>query len=418
MELLLFTLILIIVYQRPGIGLVLLLNIYLIRSIPSIDWDNPGYLADDALGRSLIMGVLLPMISMLFIFFKSIIYNKFKVFYRLDIYDFLIISLLLILVVYIPVSPTVYLSTEYFLKVLFLGASYYFISKYLLLNSNDSKIIIKDIFLTVYYFGIVISILAILILLFNKILLIRLTLPGIHPIPFSQSIGASFLVSLSIFISEGKLLNVLSKRIIKFNSLFLIYLGIALLMTNTRGVLLAACVCSFMLIIFNPYKVKKRKVFFYGVPIIIIFLYLVILIGPDFLFRRVFNSSNDESISNRMYAYLDSIKIFQNNPFGIGTGAFGSYSRLGYPHNLILQNIAEYGIIGFVWSLLLLIGMFYSMTIAFIIRKRVSYSIVIVVFFLYYFIESMFSFTLWMQKGLFLSFGLLSYIAYLKSKKS
>lgn len=416
MESILFITLFLIAFSRPAIGIVLLLNIYLIKPLILLDANSIGYDADFALGSNLLLGAILPAFTLIVIFFKKLYIKKYRYSYPFDKFEMLILSLSLILLVYVPVSPVSSHSLSYFLKFLFLGISYYFVVKFILFNSNNPRYILKMIFLAFYYFGIVISIISLLIMFSQNIVLKRLTLPGIHPIPFAQAIGISFLFSFAIFISNGKLLALTNKLVIKFNVAIFIYLFIVLLFTNTRGILLAVALSSLILLLYNPYRLEKIKFYFISFFVLILSSYLISNIGIDVLFHRLMNSANDASVSDRLLAYNDSVNLFFNHPFGVGTGAFGYFSDFGYPHNLFLQNISEYGIFGLLWSIAFIFILCSTLFYFFRLRKIEPLSILALMMVIFYFTESMFSFTLWMQKGLFLSLGLLSYLYAIKRK--
>jgi O-antigen ligase len=410
----LFIFILILGIRKPIVAIVLLINIYLIKAIPYIDWYDPSYTAEDLLGNDIVFGAILPLL-VIFLIIGKIFFSKFhKLVYKLDVFDFLLGALTIILLVYIFVSPDFYFSLDYFLRFIFIGLSYYFVVKLVLFNVKDPVKALKESLLTFYFFGIIISLTAYLIILLNKVIILRLTLPGIHAIPFSQAIGMSFIISFVIFITKGRVLDIKSSKFLFFNNFILFYLMVSLFATNTRGILLSSFLSILFFLIFKTIRItflRKMLLFSSMIPVLLFLLYYI---DTSHIFRDL---SQDQSTAERFIAFNQCISIFYDNIFGVGTGAFHFHSTLPYPHNLFLENLVNYGIIGIFWNIFFVFVIGYGLYICLKIRRKYYYSILIFTMFLFYFIETMFSFTLWMQKGMFFSLGVLSYILYMKDYK-
>lgn len=411
LEIAIFFIVLIISIKRPGVGLVLLINIYAIRSLAEINWHAPCYLMDCQIGSNLLLGIILPILSLFLIVLKIYMKNK-TIIYPFDKIDILLLFLASIVLIYSVFSPDIYASIEYFIKFILIGLSYYVVGKIYIFNEKDLTRVIREVFLSFYFIGLFLSLIAYLVLYLNDLVIIRLTLPGIHPIPFAQSVGMSFILSFILFFTDGKILNIKSKSFLFFNNIVLLYLTITLFATNTRGILLASILTLLLMIIFNPIRIKKIKIFIFSILFLLGTIYLVTVIDINFLFNRLLNSATDQSIGDRFIAYTDSIEIFSEHMFGVGTDTFRLYSLLPYPHNLFLQNIAEYGLLGLIWNYLFIALIIYLFYIAFTIRNKFPLSILFYFIFIYYVIETMFSFTLWMHKGLYFSMSFLSYIIY------
>jgi O-antigen ligase len=399
--------------KKPGIALVALINIYTIRSFADINWSNPQYYTDYyQIPPSIIFSLILPLISFILILINIFIRNK-NIQYPLDVIDILLFLLTVILLIFINFSPDTYDAIEYFIKFITIGISFYIIGKIYIFNNDNPVKILKEIFLSFYFLGIILSLAANAILYFNHLTIERLTLPGVHPIPFAQAVGMTFILSFVIFITNGEIFKIRSKSFLIFNQLVFLFITISLFATNTRGILFASIFSILIFLFLNPIKVHKVQILFFSFILFFSILYIITVIDISFLFSRLIHSSTDQSISDRVLAYSDSIQIFSEHIFGVGTNAFSHYSFLVYPHNLFLQNIAEYGIFGLVWNYLLIAFTGYLLYLVYQLRYRATLFILVYIIFIYYFIETMFSFTLWMHKGLYFNLGLLSYAIFI-----
>ena len=76
--------------------------------------------------------------------------------------------------------------------------------------------------------------------------IMRLTIQGVHPIPFAQSIGLGLISSLFLILRN-------IKKQIKSNLLFFktALLTIILLYTNTRGVIISFVISMFFVLVFS-----------------------------------------------------------------------------------------------------------------------------------------------------------------------
>ena len=110
-----FFVVLIISIKKPGIGLVLLINTYQVRSLAEISWQNPCYASDCQIGPNIILGAILPTFSLFFIVLKTYAQNK-VIKYPFDSIDALLLSISLILLIYSIFSPDPYSSIEYFIE--------------------------------------------------------------------------------------------------------------------------------------------------------------------------------------------------------------------------------------------------------------------------------------------------------------
>ena len=130
------------------------------------------------------------------------------------------------------------------------------------------------------------------------------------------------------------------------------------------GVLLTTCV------VYRWIPVKRRLLIVLGG---IALLAMLLIVMPDnlrFRYERLLSNDLGSSIESRLDAYETAWKMLVDSPIiGMGTGSFRAYQgRLDYPHNIILEAMAENGIVG----LVLLIGFIGSVWLRLIRALRAS----------------------------------------------
>ena len=192
-----------------------------------------------------------------------------------------------------------------------------------------------------------------------------------------------------------------------FKAAFLI---IILLFTNTRGVVVSLV---FSLIVAGGLYLKKPKINKKTATIILVsslslIVAIIIFVDIKDIFGRFyFDAYAFESILQRFDSVFESIRIFRQNLYtGIGPTAFPTYSILPYPHNFILEYIVFFGI----WGAILILLLTIFITELYIItakNKKDIFYVFLFITFLFYFIETQLSFTLWTHKGVYFSLGLL-----------
>ena len=389
-------------FTKPVVGLALLLQINIIRSLAIIDFQNPCF--DCANEPDMFLGAIIPLLGFVLIIIKlelrkSITYviNEFDGFFLLAIPIVFMASFY---------SPNFIASIDYSFRFLFLGSGFYFITKIIISNTNQYLEKTYLFFKTTLILSVVLGTIAGVLYLTKGENHLRLTLPGVHPIPFSQLIGVGVLVSFVTFITNGRFLQIHSKTILNINKLALLYLIVLLLATNTRGVMLSVGVAILFYVIVTKVKIKKRTLYISGGILLIGLITVINYIDVDVLFTRMFSPYTAKSVDDRLIAYQDSFMMLLEHPFGVGTNGFSYYSILPYPHNLFLENIANYGIFGIAMSIYFLLLIMFMLLITIRNHKKNYMYVFLFALFIYFFIETMFSFTLWMHKGLYLSIGL------------
>jgi len=135
------------------------------------------------------------------------------------------------------------------------------------------------------------------------------------------------------------------KKINWFYSFLIIFCAYLSLLAGARQMIYGIVGVIFIYFIINYKSYISGQIIFYvffAVSLIIIFESTNIPFISDFLI----NKDVTETLGGRMGAYEQAIRIFQEKPFwgnGIGGFAFHGENR-SYPHNIILEIMAEGGI--------------------------------------------------------------------------
>lgn len=399
-------------FLRPSIGLIMLLNMNLIRNLININFIDPCLKCTR--DSDLFLGALIPLLGFILIFFRLDLSKRIK--YTLDYVDLFFIANIVVLLYSSFFSLDVLLSLDFLLRYIFLGISFYFISKLYFMNVQNFEKELNSMITFSIYFGLFFGCLAVLIVFVSGYeepyaaygVVMRLTLPGVHPIPFAQAIGLGVLASAYRITHQIR-----NKKIDLFLFISGLILLLILLFSNTRGVLISLILSLFLFFFFILPKIQltlKAKRILIGVSFIFV-LGIILFVDFDAIFGRFYSKYSAQSTSLRIDAYLDSLSIFTNHLFtGIGGGTFNLYSVLPYPHNIVLEYLAHYGLLGLILISWLFILLYWMLMVS--LKKAKNDYIYAFIFSLviFYFIETQFSFTLWMHKGFYYSLGL--FIAY------
>ena len=299
-------------------------------------------------------------------------------------------------------------SIVYTSKFLLLAFSYYFVTKTILLNSKKPDKLIIDFFKTTLILGVVIGLISLFLLLFNGKTVDRLTIPGVHPIPFSQLMGFAILVIFSSFIINKKLFPIRIGSLV-LRGFLLVFLLIILFASNTKGILLSVFLGGIIMLYLKGFRINKKLLLLVAIIIAPLIFYAISTIGYETLFDRLVRSLEDDSVNHRILSYVESFEIFLKFPLtGTGPGAYGIYGFLDYPHNFFLENMSQYGILGIIMNIYFVFLLFIIFWISNEAKKKNFIYSLLFIFIIYFFVETMVSFTLWMHKGLYVSLGLFS----------
>ncbi len=202
-------------------------------------------------------------------------------------------------------------------------------------------------------------------------------------LPTYLDFGAFIAISFILLINNNSNLSVIFKVVIFY---FLIILG-------GRGPLLTLIFIYLINFLFNKKKNMLSGYFKYILLIMVAaFLYVYLeLTFIDFERLNVFkNYGNDESVSGRFVFIQKCLEGFMDSPFlGNGIGSTGllisGQDIVLYPHNLFVEVLSEFGLIGFFLYLFLF---FFFLWIVFIKKVSVEY-IPFLFIVLYLFIQDM-----------------------------
>ncbi|MCF8272899.1 MAG: O-antigen ligase family protein [Flavobacteriaceae bacterium] len=395
------------------------MNINLFRAIPYVNYQAPkyGYYNES----DVLLGAVLPILCFVIITLKVLI-NKKKINYKSDIFDVFIVLLTVIMVFSILVSPSIMESIKYTSVFLFLGAPFYFITKLYFFNTENKTKSLAWFIGAIVFFAILFSIESLYLHSIAQYPYERMTFPGVYPIPFCLFLCSAILIIVIYYMMPTMKMEFSKKAKSLFSLPILAIIAFAIIKTNTRGPVFAL-ILAFFLVFWMFFRIKfNPKIILGSILILTIgFIVLITVFDINKIASRfiTLTSKNSDSFSPRLISYLDAINVLITKPWGISVSTFGEYSSKDinsdqiamYPHNLFMEFISSFGIVGLILCVILIIFCFNEYN--FIVRnqkKIFSQSIffLTLVMLLFYFIETQFSFTLNTHKGWYLSMALYS----------
>ena len=407
-------LILYICWRKPIAGLAVLVQINLVRAVVSLDFDN---LCFKCINESdLLLGAIIPLLGFALRLVKLYSKNK-NLKFKLSFIDVFFVLIIVTLFYTSIFSANIAASVAYTGRFILLASSYYFISKIIILNAEQPNKLIIDFLKVTLILGVCLGIISLILLYFSSGYVDRLTIPGVHPIPFSQLIGFAVLVIISSLIIDKNLLPINIGSLVS-RGLLLVFLLMVLFASNTKGILLSIIISFIIMLYLKGFKISKKLLVLMCLVILPLTFYVVSKIGYESLFERLFRSLGDNSINHRLLSYGESFEIFMRFPLtGSGPGAYDIFGYLPYPHNFFLENIAQYGILGIIINIYFLFMLYIIFEISNRTKHKNFIFSLLFILIVYFFTETMVSFTLWMHKGLYLSLGLFSGYYFNKNKK-
>ena len=407
-------LILYICWRKPIAGLAVLVQINLVRAVVSLDFNN---LCFKCINESdLLLGAIIPLLGFALILVKLYSKNK-NLKFKLSFIDVFFVLVIVTLFYTSIFSANMAASVAYTGRFILLASSYYFISKIIILNAEQPNKLIIDFLKVTLILGVCLGIISLILLYFSSGYVDRLTIPGVHPIPFSQLIGFAVLVIISSLIIDKNLLPINIGSLVS-RGLLLVFLLMVLFASNTKGILLSIIISFIIMLYLKGFKISKKLLVLMCLVILPLTFYVVSKIGYESLFERLFRSLGDNSINHRLLSYGESFEIFMRFPLtGSGPGAYDIFGYLPYPHNFFLENIAQYGILGIIINIYFLFMLYIIFEISNRTKHKNFIFSLLFILIVYFFTETMVSFTLWMHKGLYLSLGLFSGYYFNKNKK-
>ncbi|MDD5020560.1 MAG: O-antigen ligase family protein, partial [Endomicrobiaceae bacterium] len=168
--------------------------------------------------------------------------------------------------------------------------------------------------------------------------------------------------AMCVLISSVSLIFLLFKEDLTYKqkallSIFTVFWIMVLFLTGSRGYYIAGFITYCSIFIFYVYKFKKIKIPFVIVSISIILAGIIYFTDP-YMQQRIKNTSLDseDSVTYRLDAYPIAFEIFKRTPlFGVGPRQstiqheFKNSNLVAsrHLHNLYLNIIADFGLIGF-----------------------------------------------------------------------
>lgn len=214
-------------------------------------------------------------------------------------------------------------------------------------------------------------------------------LAGATHLTIGYAMSAMFGINLLSFFYQ----RTMSSKLL-FLALMIINVAI-ILFSGSRGSLVS--VVLMLALSFLIYMIWKKK-FIIGVILLTVIgtIVPVLFTNANFSFaiERIlagFSSSGDESTSQRLVLYDTALNNFYENPiFGKGIGSFSNeIGRYYYPHNIFLEVLNDFGMIGF-FVLLFFLVMLLRKSI-WIIKQKSYQDHMLVFLFLNVFVQLIFS---------------------------
>jgi O-antigen ligase len=401
---------------KPGVGLAVATNGYLIRAALSIQATPQTASAAPDLAPETddpVLAVGLPAVVFLVIAIKSI--NTLPR-YRIYAIDVLLFALGFVLIFGVLYAPDFEAGAEIALRYFALGASFYFFGRLMLTgDAKKAEENLNTFLATTWASAILLG--AGALLTGPGLSLSRFTLGSAHPVPFSLLLGTALIINL-YWIARMKS-SVVSVPVLLAACASIAFLTFIFVASNTRGTLIALAVS---LLLVAPSLVFQQ----FSFRVVTRFATVLLLVGgstsaalwawqPALLERLleglslITAANKGESITERLVAQDAALQMFRENVvWGVGTGGYAfHYSFLAYAHNMALEIAAEQGILGiFVLSLLLCTILAHALFVLKVWRRD-PVLLLLLALLVFNLVEAQFSFTLWMHKNLYLMLGFL-----------
>lgn len=413
-----FFFVLLVALIKSSAALAILLNINLFRAIPYVDYKHPyyGYYNEN----DILLGAILPIVCFIIILLK-IFWKKNKINYKLDIIDVFMLCLVFIMLFSLILSPNFSKSIYYTGIFIFLGCPFYFVTKLLFLNSNNFKKHFFEFVKSVILFAFLFSLLSLYLHSIAKYPYDRMTFPGVFPIPFCLFLCSASILMIIYYIKPNFRGGLNKKAKILFSLPVLAIIVFSVIKSNTRGPVFAMFL-TFLVLLGMFYNIKLNiKVILTFIAAL--FAGLIVLVSA-FDINKIAMRFVDpipkagDSLSPRLLAYSDSIRLLIERPWGISVGTFEDFysnqadrSGSSYAHNLFMELISSFGVVGLLLTFFVLYLVLFEYNFIVKNQKKIfsDYmfftAIILVVF---YFFETQFSFTLSTHKGWYFALALYS----------
>lgn len=425
-NLLIFTFIFVIyfAFKNSAVALAIILNVVIFRAIPYVNYSYPryGYYNDP----DILLGAILPILTFLIISFK-IFWKKNKIKYHFDVFDVFMSFLTVIMLLSLIISPFKTKSIHYTGIYLFLALPFYFVSKLYFSNLINLKKKIYQFFFSIVIFAIIFSSISLYLQSIAKYPYERMTFPGVYPIPFCLFLCFALIILLSYRVKINFKLGLSKKQRLFFSLPAVGLVLLSIIKTNTRGPVVALLLCVItLLFVFFKIKLNARIIMGFLISLILGFAAFFTFFDVSKIAVRFINlmPKDAESVTPRLLAYLDSIKLLFTKPLGISVGTFGMFysdqkaideDRGTYAHNLFMELISSFGVFGVILSLIFIYILLFEYNFLIKNQKKIFSDPIFftsIVLFFFFFFETQFSFTLNTHKGFYFSMALYSTLKY------
>lgn len=392
-------------WWRPGVGLALAANAYLITG--AVFTQTAG------IENNNLLNVLLPIAVFALIIIRAFSRLRYYQFHPLD-------AIVLILGIWMFFSslntPAMAQGIDITIRYFVLGSSFYFVAR--LIPLVDPKRVKENVTATVatyWIMAIVLGTIALANLVTHGYTFSRLSVGTINPIPFSLIIASGIIINAYWLLGSRKIPPML--KAVLYGSLGL--LMVVLMASNTRSMVIALIVALPVMvfqIVRQQTLVKSISTVFVALIGISILLFGIAQWQPELFagwserLSLIGQDNKGASVNDRFNAYDAALLLFQKSPvFGVGTGNFNTASGgvLGYTHNVSLELLSEQGIIGLLLFLALVGLAFHLMVKANPLARNYPVIYLFSSWNILCLVVSQFSFTLWQHKNLFLSLAML-----------
>lgn len=386
--------VILITLRKPLFGLVAASNGYLV-----------GMLASVPDGETSPAGVIVPIAAMATILGLSVLKGTLGR-YRVDAADVMLLLMFLLSLLSCGYSELPDASFMYSLRLLFLGLSFFYSAKLAFMLYRDPMAAVRDFFIgcaavAVFFAGAAVAKNA-----SAASYTMRLTLGTGSPIPLSLTLGLGMIASIM-------LLAVFRERRAVKALLFagFLMMGYAMVLTNTRSVMLSLPLALVAALLSLRTRVSASTLFKMGVIVAVavasvaaIAAYRYELVERSFSgFSRIYGGEYGTSEMDRIVAWNNASTQFLDHPL-VGTGAGVFEKKYGmYPHNLMLEVGASFGMVG----LMLLIALL-ALTIWRCVRPVSVAGATLLATFVFALLVAQVSLAFWMHKMLFLSMGVVA----------
>ncbi len=378
-------------FIRPGAGVALALCMPMIHPGigPEASW----------------LGVATPGLLLLSAFAKAIISRGFPDQNSISFIDIAMMAWMSLLPVSVLVAGLHEISIMSSMRIVYMAITFYFVTRLLCYSVGVSQFC-QSFMLSSVVFGVFITALALHLDESASEFTARLTIGNTY-IGLSNYITYALLCALYVvFYMKDSVAGPL--RMVSLVSAPFLFYG--MLLCNTRGVVVALILALIFLLFRTIFSSRiSRQLAVRGIVgtfIAVVGGVTAAILNPETWARMAskfaqLGDSGGDSEATRIEHITDSFDMFASSPL-VGQG-IGSFEKLytAYPHNLVLETMAEMGLMGLVLLMIVLVG---SMVVT--LRYQSVNAMFISALLLFQLFESQVSLAFWMNKNLFVFVGM------------